>query len=101
MRRVGAPPVFTKVQFQRAPDFCGRWLSEICMYLYRRQGRRRDRARCVTRVRTRAGPPPAAAAPINALPLARLAALAKDVVDFADAADLDTWLGRVTAREAD
>jgi predicted transposase YdaD len=39
-----APLVFTEVQFQRDPEFYGRWLSEICLYLYRRQVQRPWRA---------------------------------------------------------
>jgi predicted transposase YdaD len=39
-----APLVFTEVQFQHDPDFYGRWLSEICLYLYRRKVQRPWRA---------------------------------------------------------
>lgn len=39
-----APLVFTEVQFQLDPDFYGRWLAEICLYLYRRQVQRPWRA---------------------------------------------------------
>lgn len=41
---VDAPLVFTEVQFQHDPDFYGRWLAEICLYLYRRQVQRPWRA---------------------------------------------------------
>jgi predicted transposase YdaD len=44
---------------------------------------------------------PVTAALIDDLPLARLEALAEDLLDFADAADLDAWLGRETGGEAD
>jgi hypothetical protein len=44
---------------------------------------------------------PDAAALIDDLPLVRLEALAEDLLDFADAADLDAWLGRETGGEAD
>jgi len=66
-------------------------------------GKRAEARALVLRLlRRRFGEPrPDAAALIDALPLARLEALAEDLLDFADAADLDAWLGREPPRAAD